>query len=248
MIESVQNIICKIYYEFIYKSSIGSGSRIYKTTIHAGATVGKKTKLINCTIKNGVIIYSNSTLKNAFIGSNVSVYEYSLLENVSIENCSFVASHTQIRDTAIGKYCSIGPRVTISLARHPAAEFVSTHPVFYSTRKQIGITFSEENHFEEFEKVVVGNDVWIGANALIMGGISIGDGAIIGAGAIVTKDVPSYAIVGGIPAKIIRYRFDNETIEKLLGIKWWDWDLELIRKKYKMFHKIEMFLKDLRHQ
>lgn len=80
------------------------------------------------------------------------------------------------------------------------------------------------------ERLVIGNDVWIGYEAVVMAGVTIGDGAIIGARAVVTKDVPPYTIVGGVPAKPIRKRFDDETIERLLDLKWWDWPIEKIRR------------------
>ncbi len=127
----------------------------------------------------------------------------------------------------IGKFCSIAPnRVIIMLGGLHRTDWVSTYPfnVFYKEFKHIkGIPFSKGD-------VKIGNDVWIGLDAVILSGITIGDGAVIGANSLVTKDVPPYAIVGGDPAKILRYRFDEKTIQKLLEIKWWDWSLVYIKK------------------
>lgn len=104
------------------------------------------------------------------------------------------------------------------------------------------MSFADRNYFEEFEKIGIGNDVWIGANVIILDGIEIGDGAVVAAGSVITKSVPPYAIVGGVPAKIIRYRFEKDKIEKLLILKWWDMDLAYLRKNFTKFHNIDGFL------
>lgn len=121
----------------------------------------------------------------------------------------------------IGAFTCIGPEAFIGgLGRHPT-NFISTHPIFYSSRRQTGKTFAKKNLIEEIARISIGNDVWIGARAVILDGISVGDGAIIAAGAVVVKDVPPYAVVGGVPAKVIRYRFTEDVIEQLLDWKWW---------------------------
>ena len=123
-------------------------------------------------------------------------------------------------------------------------------PVFFSLAKQNGYTYVDRQKFSEYKyadlesksAVVIGNDVWIGESARIMAGVHIGDGAVIAAGAVVTKDVAPYAIVGGVPAKVIKYRFSPEQIEELLKIEWWNWDEEKIRKHADEFDNIESFI------
>ena len=115
----------------------------------------------------------------------------------------------------IGKYCSIGPNVSIVLGGGHMTHWISTYP--FNTFRNAGLPAPKIN-----TDVVVGNDVWIGFGVTILGGVTIGDGAVLGARALITKDIPPYAIVGGTPAKIIRYRFESDEIEKLLETEWWN--------------------------
>ena len=160
---------------------------------------------------------------------------------------TFVASNSKLNNVAIGRFCCIGHNIQTVSALHPTRDFVSTHPAFFSTRMQVGITFVKENLFEELATIdgrtlIIGNDVWIGNNVTLMGGIKIGDGAVVGTGAVVTKDVPPYAIVGGVPAKIIRYRFSEKQIATLEQFKWWDKDDGWLRSHANEFKNIALFL------
>jgi acetyltransferase-like isoleucine patch superfamily enzyme len=125
----------------------------------------------------------------------------------------------------VGSFCSISTNVTILLGGNHRGDWVTTFP--------FNVIFEEftcmEGHPSSNGDVIIGNDVWIGMNALILSGVMIGDGAIIAANSVVTKDVEPYSIVGGNPAKKIKNRFDDKTIEGLLQIKWWDWELEKIK-------------------
>lgn len=150
------------------------------------------------------------------------------LYNCSVGFASYVAINTVLSNVRIGKYTSVGPDVRVIAGQHPTRNFVSTHPVFYSTQRIIRKSYVSENTFDEFRytkngwRAEIGNDVWIGCGATIMEGVSIADGTIVAAGANVVKDTEPYSIVGGNPARIIRYRFATEDIEFLHGLKWWD--------------------------
>lgn len=152
------------------------------------------------------------------------IYRRATLRSTSLGRMSYVAEASRIGFTDIGAFSSIGPNVLLGGLGHHPVDRLSTHPAFYSSRLQAGATFSSVDSIEELPRVTIGSDVWIGAGSIVLDGINIGDGAIIAAGAVVAKDVPPYAIVGGVPARIIRYRFDEETINALLGWRWWDLD------------------------
>lgn len=167
------------------------------------------------------------------------------LKNVSIGKFSYMGLDCRFKFAKIGRFTSIGANVRNVIGQHPTRDFVSSHFLFYSLRPYLGKRFVDEQKFEEYKyadenrhSVVIGNDVWIGENVLIMEGVTICDGAIIAAGAIVTKNVPPYAIVAGVPAKIIRYRFNKEEIDFLLDFRWWDKDEEWIKSHSHLFDDI----------
>jgi len=141
----------------------------------------------------------------------------------------------------IGSFTSIATNVNITLGNHPT-DRISTSPFFYL--KEFG--FRKDDRLDIVTKnnnpVIIGSDVWIGRDVTIMPGVKIGDGAIVAAGAIVAKDVPPYAVVGGVPAKVIRYRFDEATIERLIKSAWWTWSDEKLSQNLESFFGIESFL------
>ena len=153
---------------------------------------------------------------------------------------SYIGPHSEIEAT-IGRFTSISNHVLTNIGIHPMGDpFVTTSPMFYSLRKQAGATFANRMMFNESrEPVRIGNDVWIGTNVFLVGGLTIGDGAVVLAGAVVTKDVPPYAVVGGVPAKVLKYRYDEETIRFLLDLKWWDMDVEWLSQHWELLCDID---------
>jgi acetyltransferase-like isoleucine patch superfamily enzyme len=184
-------------------------------------------------------------VKDCKFGHYNTIYKFARLRNSELGDYSYVARNSQIYNTTVGKFTCIGPNVSAGMGAHPSEGYVSTHPLFYSTLGQAGgLVIVEKNLFDEFPHTEIGNDVWIGNNTIIKYGIKIGDGAIIGSGAMVTKDVEPYSIVGGVPAKIIKYRFSQEQIEFLQSFKWWDKDLEWLKKNKHLFQNISEFHKE----
>ena len=176
-------------------------------------------------------------------GDYNTIYPGAVLNRVRIGDFSYVAHDSKVSDAEIGKFCCIGPEVLIGLGLHPSRGFISIHPAFYSTLQQSQITFADRQYFEERQRTLIGNDVWIGARAVIAGGVTIGDGAIVASGAVVAEDVPAYAIVGGVPARVIRSRFTPDQIEVVSKSRWWDTDPSLLKKDFRAFHNFESFSK-----
>jgi acetyltransferase-like isoleucine patch superfamily enzyme len=184
-----------------------------------------------------------ATAYNCSFGQRNTLHEKACLWNVILGNFTYIGENSRIARTKIGKYCSIGPNVLCGLGKHPSRDFVSIHPIFYSTQNPAQITFSDANYFAEYEPIEIGSDVWVGANAIILDGVKIGDGAIISAGTVVTGDVEPYSIIGGVPGRLIRFRFEAEEIKFLQEFKWWDRDEQWLRKNFKLFHDIKSFMR-----
>lgn len=159
----------------------------------------------------------------------------------------------------IGRFCSING--TARIWNNHSLDTVTTHPIldyrlFYSRqekdmRKSLVKKYGKHHDNAAFENseirdnrpVEIGNDVWIGANAIILPGVRIGDGAVLAAGAVVTKDVEPYAVVGGVPAKTIKHRFERELVDAFMRIRWWEWEVERIKENMELFYQPELFCK-----
>lgn len=179
-------------------------------------------------------------LKNVVTNPNIQIGEYTMYNDFVHDPRQFEKNNVLYQypingdSLRIGKFCSIacGAKFLFASANHTQAS-VSTYPFpifFEEWDLDIGDVTSAWDHKGD---IVIGNDVWIGYEAVVMAGVTIGDGAIIGARAVVTKDVPPYTIVGGVPAREIRRRFSDDVIARLLELKWWDWPAERIQRNIK---------------
>lgn len=169
----------------------------------------------NSEFDNGVVIYNSE-----FRGFN-KIFQNTYVINSTIDLHSYIQENSRINNAIIGKFCSIGPNVSIGPGIHNI-DSVSTHPSFYSTKQKLVIIFSNKDDIITNKQTTIGNDVWIGINAIILDGINVADGAIIAAGSVVTKNVLPYEIVAGVPAKPIKKRFGEKIIQELQHSKWWN--------------------------
>lgn len=185
--------------------------------------------------------------ETVFEGRN-AVTDGVVLNSCKLGYASYISACTRLYKVKIGRYSSIGPNIRIVRGQHPARQFVSTSPIFYSTQKILKDSYVSHNIFEEYRYteggwcVDIGNDVWIGDGATIMEGVTVKDGTIIASHANVVKDTEPYSIVGGNPAKIIRYRFDKNDIELLQQIQWWNKSKIWVDKHAKYFNDIKNFI------
>ena len=178
-------------------------------------------------IENHVTIAKSAKVTNSHLKQYSRLKEYSELHNSTLGEYSYISQYSIVNKSEIGKFCSIAHGCYIGLWEHNTQ--VTTHS-FYLYEHSGNFVKGYKNYNKDNIITTLGSDVWVGANAVILKGINVGDGAIIGASAVVTKDVPPYAIVVGNPAKIIKYRYNRDDIIWLLKIKWWDFSREKIKE------------------
>ena len=197
---------------------------------HKNCNVGKGVVLENSILGMDSRVGDGASLSYSKIGVYAGLALHASVAHSFIGDYSSIGRYSKVFYAEIGKFCAISWDVTINAINHRYKNLtINAFPYVPYVGHFVEIRDSR------YDKVVIKNDVWIGANSVIMPGITIGNGAVIGAGAVVTKNVPDYAIVVGVPAKVLKYRFDQSVINRLLEIKWWDMDRETIKKNIDIF-------------
>ncbi|MEG1671648.1 MAG: CatB-related O-acetyltransferase [Mucinivorans sp.] len=187
-------------------------------------------------------IGKGSQVSQTSFGRYVVAFNDVRLYAAKIGDYTYIQTQGRIFNCSIGKFCSIAAGVTIAAGIHHI-DYVSTHPAMTQQSTPLPRVYATNNNTLVCEKVNIGNDVWIGEKAIVLDGVNIGNGAVIAAGAVVVRDVAPYSVVGGIPAKHIKYRFDEQTIAAIESTSWWDKSDEWLATNADYFLDTKQFLR-----
>lgn len=187
-------------------------------------------------------IFPQAIIENSYFGKYTEVRNFVNISESSMGDYSYVCEYSQIANTSIGKFANIASNVRINPGFHPYEMPSQHHMLYRCDLYDLGEDDKAFFNYRKVQKVTIGHDVWIGHGAVIMPGVRVCNGAIIGSNAVVTKDVPAYAIVAGVGAKILKYRFSKDVIKALEEIKWWDWSHDEIKARKNDLKDIREFI------
>ena len=189
------------------------------------------------------VIHPTCTIRNSRVGAWTVLGAHTSLVDSGFGDYSYTAGDVQIIYTEVGRYCSIASHVRINPGNHPQWRVTQHHMTY--RRRQYGLGEKDDEAFFQWRKdhaCRIGHDVWIGHGAVIMPGVSIGTGAVIGSGAVVTKDIGPYEVAVGVSAKVIKQRFPDAVVARLLESNWWDWDRATLEERFEDLLDMETFL------
>lgn len=204
------------------------------SSVSETATLYRQIRIVDSMIGDYAVVADNSDILRSRLGNYVEVGRRNLIIGTSMGTGSYTGSNSVVKNAEIGKYCCISWNASIGGDSHNyRAASLLDDPHW---EKALGVSFARDEGYNGSKRCLIGNDVWIGASANILSGVKVGDGSVVGSGAVVVKDVPPYSIVAGVPAKVIKPRFSKEIAERLLRIRWWDWEGEVIAKHAPLLH------------
>lgn len=219
-------------------ASTSAAAELSSADESASSTAWEQSKL-----SNQPLIHPTSYTADCSFGEWTSIGAYNKLTESKLGDYTYTMEDVTINYTEIGKFGNIASHVCINPVQHPM-DRVTQHHMTYR-RKAYGFAETDDEtifNWRRSNRVTIGHDVWVGHGAIIMKGVTVGNGAVVGSGAIVTKDVPPYAVVAGVPARIIKYRFDDETIRQLETIAWWNWTREQLEERFDELNDLPAFL------
>ncbi len=188
-------------------------------------------------------IHSSCRLRDVKIGSWTALGANTSMFESSFGDYSYTAGNVSIAYATIGKFCSIANSVRINPGNHPQWRVTQHHFTYRRASYKFGD--QDDNAFFQWRRdhhCEIGHDTWIGHGAIVMPGVKVGIGCVIGSGAVVTKDLPDYAVAVGVPAKVIKFRFSEEVRERLIASQWWDWDRETLESRFNDLLELDQFL------
>ncbi len=191
-------------------------------------------------------VHSTSSIRNSFLGSWTDIGPRVSIAESEIGDYTYFAGDASAIYSTVGKFCSIASHVRINPGNHPRWRVIQHHCTY--RRVQYGFDIKNDEEFFNWrraDRVEIGHDVWLGHGVVVMPGIKIGTGAVVGSGAVVTKDIPPYAVAVGVPAKVIKMRFDEAVIEKIMKTRWWEWDRKTLEERFENFLDLDKFLKSM---
>ena len=220
-------------------NTIDNTVQLLKADVSSSAMLYKNVRIIRSTIGDKSSIGDYTTVRDTKVGKYCQIQRYCDLLRVNIGNYTIVERNAVLHDVSIGSFCELSWYVGMGGDNHNY-KLPSIHHWYWQTYfdfEHDENSVGKKNFFTKLnsEECVIGNDVWVGSGVTVNRRVHVGNGAILASGCVVTKDVPDYAIVGGAPAKIIKYRFDEDTIKRLQKIAWWDWPDEILRENRCLF-------------
>lgn len=205
------------------------------------ASIYNNVRIISSTVGDVTSIGDNTTVRDSFVGHHCQIQRNCDLLRAKVGDYTIIEKNAIIHDVEIGKFCEISWHCSMGGDNHnyklPSIHHFYWHPQFGFEEKQD--TLGKKNFYKKLfsEECSIGNDVWVGSGVTVNRKVRVGNGAILASGCVVTSDVPAYAIMGGVPARIIKFRFDEKTIERMLKIAWWDWPISILKDNRHLFEK-----------